>query len=432
MTTIASNVCALRFLLSVALVFILWKPTAEAVKPPAPDPAVFAANLAGRTSLQKQIDEALEKAAAYLVSKQSPEGPWRSETYGVLTDGITLTPVAMTTLYYLPQGGAEGREAYHRGVDYLRTLTEATGEGNGRKLKTEWLDFPVYAAATASWATVLHERTDETLAVQQAFLDFIRQRQFSRANGWSPDDPQFGGWGYSIHVPKKPESREAIARLHGNISATLFAIGALRNAGVPPDDPIWKDIRVFVDRCQNFMGPDNTDHDRFDGGFFFSTTDPARNKAGGPNLETEAEAVYYSYGSATADGLRALLRYGHPVDQRRVIAAERWLARNFSATDNPGRFHPQRETLRNSYYYYYCWSFCHAMNALQLRSIKTSEGDVDWTEAFATELIRRQRKDGSWANRLTDAKEDDPIIATSLAASALAVCRMASTLPETK
>jgi hypothetical protein len=38
----------------------------------------------------------------------------------------------------------------------------------------------------------------------------------------------------------------------------------------------------------------------------------------------------------------------------------------------------------------------------------------------------RQRPDGSWANRFTDGKEDDPLIATPLALLALVNCRDAT------
>ena len=48
---------------------------------------------------------------------------------------------------------------------------------------------------------------------------------------------------------------------------------------------------------------------------------------------------------------------------------------------------------------------------------------MNWAEDLAEELLRRQRKDGSWANHHSFVKEDDPLIATMLAAAALANCR---------
>jgi rhamnogalacturonyl hydrolase YesR len=42
---------------------------------------------------------------------------------------------------------------------------------------------------------------------------------------------------------------------------------------------------------------------------------------------------------------------------------------------------------------------------------------------LADALIRRQRDDGSWMNRFTDGREDDPLVATPMAADALLNCR---------
>jgi hypothetical protein len=42
---------------------------------------------------------------------------------------------------------------------------------------------------------------------------------------------------------------------------------------------------------------------------------------------------------------------------------------------------------------------------------------------LAEELLRRQRPNGTWVNRYTDAKEDDPLVATPWAAAALAIAK---------
>jgi hypothetical protein len=38
-------------------------------------------------------------------------------------------------------------------------------------------------------------------------------------------------------------------------------------------------------------------------------------------------------------------------------------------------------------------------------------------------LVRRQRRCGSWVNDAVEVREDDPIVATALAAAALSFCR---------
>src|SRR5262249_40526169 len=132
---------------------------------------------------------------------------------------------------------------------------------------------------------------------------------------------------------------------------------------------------------------------------------------------------YHSYGSATADGLRALVRCGLPPGHPRVQAARRWLERNFSATHNPGTFEPLREADRDATFYYYAWSLAHAFRALGGRMEEGPGRENAWAEQLAAALIRRQRGDGTWSNRYTASKEDDPLVATPLALGALALCR---------
>ena len=49
--------------------------------------------------------------------------------------------------------------------------------------------------------------------------------------------------------------------------------------------------------------------------------------------------------------------------------------------------------------------------------------ELDKLRELAAELVRRQLPDGSWSNTFTDAREDDPLVATPWAAAALAICR---------
>jgi hypothetical protein len=103
-----------------------------------------------------------------------------------------------------------------------------------------------------------------------------------------------------------------------------------------------------------------------------------------------------------------------------VTAARAWLESRFSPSSNPGRFEPDREVLRDATYYYYAWSAAHAFMALGGGS---GPARTAWAAALSSELVRRQRADGSWRNRWSDGKEDDPLVATPLAAAALVICR---------
>jgi hypothetical protein len=266
---------------------------------------------------------------------------------------------------------------------------------------------------------------------RDTWLRELRARQLNGRLGWTTDDPGFGGWGYSVTPPAKAGGSEAEGpRADSDLSSTLFALGALRLSGASSDDPAVRDALTFVESCQNFSrDPQSADPSHDDGGFFFSPTDPVRNKAGSAGRDRLGRERYHSYGSATADGLRALLRCGLAGDHPRVSAARRWLEAQFSATTNPGVFEPAREPERDATYYYYCWSLAHAFRAAGATRFEANGRTVDWAREMARELIGRQRNDGTWVNGFSASKEDDPLIATPFATGALAICR--SFLPST-
>ena len=211
--------------------------------------------------------------------------------------------------------------------------------------------------------------------------------------------------------------------LESNLSATAFALEALRAAGVASDDPAYRSALTFVKRCQNFAddGQPNTPFD--DGGFFFIYDDAARNKAGIAGKDRSGRERFASYGSMTADGLRALTLCGRPADDPRVVAARSWLEMNFRADSHPGKYAEDRRHNRDAVYFYYCCSVARALLAARLDELQTSGGKVRWAETLADALIRRQREDGRWSNPLVPQREDDPLVGTCLAASALAACR---------
>jgi squalene-hopene/tetraprenyl-beta-curcumene cyclase len=148
-----------------------------------------------------------------------------------------------------------------------------------------------------------------------------------------------------------------------------------------------------------------------------------QNKAGVAGEDRHGRERFHSYGTMTADGLRALLRCGLDADDPRVQAARRWLERNFSATDNPGQWEDDRAVLQNATYYYWTWSVSHALMGLDLQQVKTDQGQVRWAEVLADEVLGRQKRDGAWVNRDIDGREDCPLVATPWAAATLAVCR---------
>lgn len=375
-----------------------------------------------RAALVARLDHALQQAGQHLLAKQSPDGAWRSETYGNLREGPALTPYVLNGLFFLPQAGPDAQAAYARAVDYLGSFV---GEDGTLRLGPRELGYPVYTAASASRAVTLLEPNARNRQVQQAWLGCLRRHQLTEALGWTRTDQEYGGWGYSLVPPRKPAPglpREPFCE--SNLSATLFALAAFHSARTPREDPAFAQALVFVQRCQNLPAdPSETDPRFDDGGFFFLPGDVGQNKAGPAGTDRLGRLRFRSYGTMTADGLRALVRAGLDPTDARVVAARNWLHREFSAQCNPGQFPGQRAVLQNATYYYWVWAVAHAMLALQTKPGAASDSFAPWTYALGEELLRRQRPDGSWVNHFTDAKEDDPLVATPWAASALAIAR---------
>ena len=376
--------------------------------PPAPTPA----------------PKGLAGGVKYLVAQQSEDGAWRSDVYATFKDGTALTPLVLCSL--LDAGGDESAAVRKKAAAWLAAKAKPDGtidEG------PDGLPYPVYTAA-CSVIGLSHDENKEHTKARDAWLKYLLDRQLTEQNGWKSEDKQYGGWGYYPGIPKKPTEGESVPSQHlleSNLSATTFAIEALDAVSpllsfVPPsplpagwDGPrFWKERSAavqFVLSCANE-----------DGGFHFIYDDPVRNKAGAVEPQP-ASLRFHSYGSATADGVRALqsiegpgIRWG-----REITLARNWLVVHFAPDLHPGEYIPTHERNRNAVYFYYARSVAKAFRSYGATEIKGRH----WADSLSEALLARQKPDGSWENQLDQQRENDPVLATAYAVSALAECRNA-------
>ncbi len=356
--------------------------------------------------LRAKPDASLRSSVAYLVKQQSPDGAWRSDLYATFKDGAALTPLVIVALQEV--GDSNSSAAIRKGCEYLAKLIKPDGTTEGGEGA---LDYPTYTAA---------------LAVQA--LSHPDQKDLLKL-GWKPEDKQYGGWGYCRLIPKKPEPNTVAPPLiESNLSATVFALEALKAAGVKDKD-VFEKAMVFVKRCQNYMGPGEESalgkqktrplvETITDGGFHFIYDDPVRNKAGAVEEPKLKSFHFHSYGSATADGLRCLLIDTQKQDFQ-ILGATQWLEKNFRPDTHPGKYIPAHEPNREAVYYYYAASVSKALRAAKVKDA----GGRPWAESLAAELVKRQKPDGSWANPVELVRENEPLVATANAVIALANCR---------
>lgn len=348
-------------------------------------------------------NKALERGLELLCKKQSPDGAWRSDTYATFKSGMALTPLVVTALQ--DSGDAAASEAVRKGCDYLAKHVKPDGSIEGANGD---LDYPVYTAAL-SVVALSHPDQKKHVKARDFYVKFLLSHQLTEQNGWKPEDKPYGGWGYCRLVPKKPEPGAIAPPLvESNLSATVFALEALKAAGVNDKD-VYSKALGFVRRRQNA-----------DGGFHFIYDDPVRNKGGIDRSPRAPEGTFNSYGSTTADGLRALRLCGE-MEVSNLDRAQGWLGSNFRADSHPGTYVLPFEPNRHAVYYYYTASVAKALRAEKV----DRAGGVEWAHRLAAELAKRQNPDGSWVNHVDLVRENEPLVATANALIALANCKAA-------
>lgn len=359
-------------------------------------------------------DTALSRGRQYLQSAQSRDGAWRSDKYSSFRDGPSLTPLVLLAL----EGGRSSSEtntAFTRGIDYLVGLVRPDGTIDTGQFG---LSYPVYSGALAT-RVLSRPGMERHHIARDAWLADLKSRQLDESLGWSLENVAYGGWGYCHSIPKKPKPGEFMPQLlESNLSATVFALDALRAAGVPPDDPAYRKALVFVRRCQNFADdPEHTDAKFDDGGFHFIYEDPARNKPGPAGRDRHGRQRFRSYGSTTADGYRALKHCGLGEEEPRVRAALSWLRSHVAGAGHVGDYPPERAGDRSALDFYFAWSMAQALPDMP------SELARPWAVGLVTGLCDRQHPDGYWCNPSKAVREDDPLLATALVVTTLQLCR---------
>jgi squalene-hopene/tetraprenyl-beta-curcumene cyclase len=334
---------------------------------------------------------ASRKGAAFLRPRQEENGGWstaRNEpgitalvVTGLLKSKTALAsePVITRGLAYLekflrPEGGLEGAHANYSTAIALMAFHEANTGG----------------------------RYD---AIIKGGQDFLKTMQWDEGEGKDPSDPFYGGAGYGGRS-NRPD-----------LSNTTFMVEALRETGLPADDPALQKALRFVSRCQNFKSEFNDQPwagKVNDGGFIYTAAQ------GGQSIAGEAEGGgLRSYGSMTYAGFKSLVYAGLTRDDPRVKAALDFIRKNYSLEENPG--------MGQSGLYYYYQAFGKAMNALGEPRFTDAQGVAhDWRADLTAALVKRQGADGSWVNSADRFMEGDPNLVTAFALIALANTRMAN------
>jgi squalene cyclase len=363
--------------------------------------------LAGKLQAAPPIAAAINRGAAWLVAQQHPDGAWQSTSYTQLNAGPGATALAAATLAQLhtlePEASAPGTPQNAALNSSLASLLKNLAPAGYVRSANHANEYPTYATALTLIALNRlspAERAPHVAAIRQMQAYLVAAQVTRPLPNKLAAAEDVGGWGLVGGDPSDPSSFRT-----SNVSTTRFALEALQ--------PVAADHPETFERAKKFLAR----RQQTDGGFAF-LSDPLDqlNKAGADDPPTpDAPFVARSYGTTTADGLLALRACGLGADDPHIAGAIAWLNSHPDVDAVPGFANDEvSAAMAGGLYYYYAASLARAMAAYP---------DADFARqapALAAELLARQRPDGSWANPISTMREDDPLVATTLAVNALA------------
>lgn len=340
-------------------------------------------------------EDAVERGANWLLKQQADDGGWHSATYGTMQSGVGHTALVLDALSHMPvEWRVEHSAKIWRGVRFLLTNLDDTGYLTAPRRSA---DFPTYA--TALLLTALDRLDSQELVTERE-----RMCRYLREVQGSDPDAHFGGWSQV-----GGELEDAQSESNFNLSVSRHALEGL--AGDESARPSRENAIKFIESCRNVD----------DGGFYFTpTVDDPLNKAG----VADSDAAR-SYGTATVDGILALLACQVPAENERIQAALHWLEENPTFTKVPG--YGRRGSVLHgdtALRFYYFAALARVMESFPLSMLATHR------TTLSEEITRLQQLDGSWSNSNELMREDDPLIATAFALTALTTLdRLRETVP---
>ncbi len=351
-----------------------------------------ALGLSGRTVLAFEdaptVDALAAKALAFLKTRVKADGSWSSERSPGIT-ALVITGLLKAKVV------TPSDPLVTKGLGYLEKFVEADG-GFAKGPQSN------YVTTISLMAFNEANAKGQYTARIKAGQDYLKTLQWDEGEGKGPSDPYYGGAGYG--GSSRPD-----------LSNTSFFIDALKETGLPADDPALKKALVFVSRTQNLKSEFNDQPwaDKVnDGGFVYT---PAK---GGASMAAKAEpnGALRSYASMTYAGLKSMIHAGLTPDDPRVKAALAFIKKRYTLDENPG--------MGQAGLFYYYQTFAKAMSLLGKPTFADDKGvEHDWRKDLLTALARRQAADGSWVNPADRFMEGDPSLVTAYALIALAYAR---------
>ena len=339
----------------------------------------------------------VEKAGAYLKTKQNENGSWSAEPQNRGVTGIVVVGLIRT-------GTKPDDVPVAKGVKFVESLVNAkSGHIAGDDAKATLINYNTSINILALNAA---NKADKYKVVIGNAAKYLKEYQWDEGRGKKADSDYYGGAGYA-----GDKSRP-------DLSNTAFFLEALKEAGVSKDDKAFKNALVFVSRCQNLKSEYNTAPwaaKNNDGSFAYTGANGGENRR-----SDDTKNDMGGYGSMTYAGVKSMIYCGIAKEDERLKKALEWIGKNYTLDSNPGM--PEANSQRGLYYYYH--TFAKTMDALGIDEFTDAKGvKHDWRADLTAAIAKRQKADGSFLNETDRWMEGDPNLVTGYTLMALSYCK---------
>jgi squalene-hopene/tetraprenyl-beta-curcumene cyclase len=377
------------------------RPPEEKVVTPPPDEAKLADDEAtpaeGRAAeAQDPYALAADKAVDFILANQNEDGGF-GKYQGQPASSVGVTGLVTAALLDSPRGLTEtSSPEIAKAVQFI--VKNQLPDGS---IMIPGKGYANYDTSAAVMALVRTENPAYKEVLKKA-EDFIRGIQLDEGEGVAPDNPFSGGVGYT-------QNKDV-----SDMSNTGFALEAMHEMGLDPEDPFFKKAMVFVKRVSNnpeindqeWARGENVAPKDFGGSVYRPAPDPSRDevdisKAG------KGTTGWRSYGSMTYHAFKSYIYAGLKKDDPAVKGALGWIEKNYTVEENPGK------GKEGQYYYYRV--FAKALEAWGAEEIAGNS----WAQDLADKLVSLQKPDGSWMNDEARWQEGDATLVTAYSLDAI-------------
>lgn len=341
--------------------------------------AVATAAVAGSS-----IPVALERGAAFLLSKQAADGHFSDPQMPALT-ALPLWALS---------GVDADRSAREKAAAFVLGTQRADGGFYVPKPGRGGSGLGNYNTAVCL-AALFESKLAPTAPL-------LKARAYIAASQLTGDDTLAGGFGYD----------RVMRRRYADLSNTAYAMDAMARTasleelrtGGQKVDLDWDRAIAFVENLQKKEGPDR-------GGAAYNERTPQ----GGSETNRAGKVHLRAYGSMSYAAVLSMCAANLTKGDPRVRNALAYCSRYWSVDESPGMG-------RQGLYYYYD-ILARALSAAGVEELLTPDGrTVRWKRELAAKLLSLQKPDGSWANDNNRFWEADPVLCTSFAMICLELC----------